>query len=144
MLRTITAAATLILVLGTAAGAATHEVTMRNKGADGAMVFEPAFVTAAPGDTIHFKATDKGHNAETIKGMLPEGAEAFKGKMGKDLEVTLTKEGLYGVKCAPHFAMGMVALIQVGQPMNKADVAEVPMKGAAKKRFDPLLAQVAE
>ncbi|EGJ22750.1 Pseudoazurin precursor [Cereibacter sphaeroides WS8N] len=144
MLRTITAAATLILVLGTAAGAATHEVTMRNKGADGAMVFEPAFVTAAPGDTIHFKATDKGHNAETIKGMLPEGAEAFKGKMGKDLEVTLTKEGLYGVKCAPHFAMGMVALIQVGQPMNKADVAEVPMKGAAKKRFDPLLAQIAE
>ncbi|RHZ99759.1 pseudoazurin [Cereibacter sphaeroides] len=144
MLRTITAAATLILVLGTAAGAATHEVTMRNSGADGAMVFEPAFVTAAPGDTIHFKATDKGHNAETIKGMLPEGAQAFKGKMGKDLEVTLTEEGLYGVKCAPHFAMGMVALIQVGQPVNRAAVAEVPMKGAAKKRFDPLLAQIAE
>ncbi|WP_043828205.1 hypothetical protein [Cereibacter sphaeroides] len=39
--------------------------------------------------------------------------------------------------------MGIVELIQVGQPMNKADVAEVPVKGAAKKRFDPPLAQVA-
>lgn len=39
--------------------------------------------------------------------------------------------------------MGMVALVQVGQPMNKADAADVPMKVAAKKRFDPLLAQVA-
>ncbi|SNS67607.1 hypothetical protein SAMN05421763_102687 [[Luteovulum] sphaeroides subsp. megalophilum] len=40
--------------------------------------------------------------------------------------------------------MGIVKLIQVGQPMNKADVAEVPVKGAAKKRFDPPLAQIAE
>jgi hypothetical protein len=39
--------------------------------------------------------------------------------------------------------MGIVELIQVGQPVNRAAVAEVPMKGAAKKRFDPLLAQVA-
>ncbi|MGP3696671.1 pseudoazurin [Rhodobacter sp. NSM] len=143
MLKTTTAAA-LMLLLGTAAHAATHEVTMLNKGADGAMVFEPAFVAAQPGDTILFKATDKGHNAETIKGMHPEGAETFKGKMGKDLEVTLTEEGLYGVKCSPHFSMGMVALIQVGAPVNREAVAAAPMKGAAKKRFDPLLAQVAE
>ncbi len=46
-------------------------------------------------------------------------------------------------RCAPHFPMGIVELIQVGQPVNRAAVAEVPMKGAAKKRFDPLLAQVA-
>ncbi len=144
MLKKITAAATLMLVLGTAAQAATHEVIMLNKGADGAMVFEPAFVVAQPGDTILFKATDKGHNAETIKGMLPEGAEAFKGKMGKDVSVTLTDEGLYGVKCAPHFSMGMVALIQVGAPVNHEEVAGVPMKGTAKRRFEPLLAQVAQ
>ena len=44
---------------------------MLNKGAEGAMVFEPALVKVAPGDTVKFVATDKGHNAETIKGMLP-------------------------------------------------------------------------
>ena len=38
------------------------------------MVFEPSFVKIAPGDTVRFVSTDKGHNAETIKGMLPEGA----------------------------------------------------------------------
>ncbi|MCE6952304.1 pseudoazurin [Cereibacter sphaeroides] len=144
MLKPIFTATAVSLFLASAAGAATHEVTMLNKGTDGAMVFEPAFVAAQPGDTITFKATDKGHNAETIKGMLPETAEAFKGKMGKDFSVTLNEEGLYGVKCAPHFSMGMVALIQVGKPVNREAIAAAPMKGQAKARFEPLLAQVAE
>ncbi|SNX72383.1 pseudoazurin [Cereibacter ovatus] len=144
MQKPIFTAAIASLLLAGVAGAATHEVTMRNTGADGAMVFEPAFVAAQPGDTITFVATDKGHNAETIKGMHPEAAEPFKGKMGKDISVTLTEEGLYGVKCAPHFSMGMVALIQVGQPVNRAEIEAAPMKGQAKQRFAPLLAQVAD
>ncbi len=50
---------------------------MLNKGADGTtMVFEPALTKIAVGDTVTFVATDRGHNAETIPGMLPEGAEA--------------------------------------------------------------------
>jgi pseudoazurin len=51
---------------------------MLNKGAKGAMVFEPDFITLAPGDAVHFVATDKGHDADTIKDMIPVGAEAFK------------------------------------------------------------------
>ena len=51
--------------------AAEIEVLMLNKGAKGAMVFEPDLIVAAPGDTIRFVPTDKGHNVETIKGMLP-------------------------------------------------------------------------
>ncbi|SIT55664.1 hypothetical protein BQ8794_220228 [Mesorhizobium prunaredense] len=43
---------------------------------------------------------------ETIKGMLPEGAEAFKSKFNEVFTVTLDKEGVYGVKCAPHYGMG--------------------------------------
>jgi plastocyanin len=38
------------------------------------MVFEPALVKIEPGDTVKFVAANKGHNAETIKGLLPEGA----------------------------------------------------------------------
>src|SRR5690606_4016966 len=96
-----------ILALGTAvafagvAGAAEIEVKMLNKGENGMMVFEPNFIRAAPGDTIRFVPTDKGHNAETIKGMIPEGAEPFKGKLGHEVVVTLDKEGVYGVKCMP-------------------------------------------
>ena len=51
---------------------------MLDKGTEGVMVFEPALVKIAPGDTVKFVATNKGHNAETIKGMLPEGADAVR------------------------------------------------------------------
>ena len=51
------------------------------------MVFEPALVRIAPGDTVKFVSTDKGHNAETIKGMLPDGAASFAGKTNEDVTV---------------------------------------------------------
>lgn len=131
------------LVLATAAYAENFDVQLLNKGADGAMVFEPAFVKAAVGDTITFLSTDKGHNVEDIKGMLPEGVEAFKSAMGEDYVLTLTAEGLYGVKCTPHYSMGMVALIQAGAAVNLDAAAAVTQKGKAKTRFEPLFAQVA-
>ncbi|MGB8621522.1 MAG: pseudoazurin [Paracoccaceae bacterium] len=138
------ATAAAFTLLAGAAGAATYDVKMLNKGEAGAMVFEPAFVKAQPGDTINFIATDKGHNAETIKGMMPEGAEGFKGGMGKDISVTLDKEGVYGVKCLPHYALGMVALIQVGDPVNLDEAEDVKQRGKAAARFDDLFAQVAQ
>ena len=131
------------LVLATAAYAENFDVKMLNKGVDGAMVFEPAYVKAAVGDTITFLSTDKGHNAEGIEGMLPEGVEAFKSGMGEDYVLTLTAEGLYGVKCTPHYSMGMVALIQAGAPVNLDAALAVTQKGKAKTRFEPLFAQVA-
>ncbi len=138
------AASLAALLLASAAYAENFDVQMLNKGADGAMVFEPAFVKAAVGDTVTFISSDKGHNAEGIKGMLPEGVEEFKSAMGKDYVLTLIAEGLYGVKCTPHYSMGMVALIQAGSPVNKDAVMAVEQKGKAKTRFEPLLAQIAE
>ncbi len=132
------------LVLATAAHAENFDVTMLNKGVDGAMVFEPAFVKAAVGDTVTFVATDKGHNVEGIDGMLPDGVEPFKSGMGEDFVLTLTAEGVYGVKCTPHYGMGMVALIQTGAPVNLDAAAAVTQKGKAKARFEPLVAQVAQ
>ena len=138
------AAGLAALLLAPAAYAENFDVKMLNKGTEGAMVFEPAFVKAAVGDTVTFNSTDKGHNAEGIKGMLPEGVEEFKSTMGKDYVLTLTAEGLYGVNCTPHMSMGMVALIQAGAPVNKDAVKAVELKGKAKTRFEPLLTQIAE
>lgn len=132
------------MLISTAASAANFEVRLLNKGTDGAMVFEPAFVKAAVGDTVTFIATDKGHNVEGIEGMLPEGFEEFKSDMGKDYVLTLTAEGLYGVKCTPHYTMGMVGLIQAGAPVNLDAAAAVTHKGKAKTRFEPLFGQVAQ
>jgi pseudoazurin len=129
------------VVFAGAAGAAEIEVKMLNKGEKGAMVFEPDFVSIAPGDTIHFVPTDKGHNVETIKGMIPEGAEAFKSKFNETFTVTLDKEGVYGVKCSPHYGMGMVALIEVGQPVNIEQAKAVKQTGKAKAVFAELFGQ---
>lgn len=129
-----------VIVAG-AAQAAEIEVHMLNKGEKGTMVFEPDLIVAAPGDTIRFVPTDKGHNVETIKGMFPEGAEPFKSKFNEEFTVTLTAEGIYGVKCTPHYAMGMVALIKVGEPTNAEDAKAVKQTGKAKTVFAELFGQ---
>jgi len=140
-MRTIPVTLTAIVALcGLAlpALAADYEVHMLNKGDAGAMVFEPAELQIQPGDTVTFLPTDKGHNVETIKGMIPEGAEAFKSKINETITVTFDEPGVYGVKCTPHFAMGMVGLIVVGedgQPnLDEARAVKVPNK--AQERFD--------
>lgn len=140
MFRTVVTGFALAALMGGAAFAETFEVKMLNKGSDGErMVFEPAFVQAAPGDTIKFLASDKGHNAEVNKGMIPEGAEAFKGKINEEFEVTLDVEGVYGVICKPHFAMGMVMTIAVGDVEVPADFFEGRVPKKAKQRFEAQL-----
>lgn len=133
--------AALLLTAVAPAYAANFEVHMLNKGADGAaMVFEPALVQVAVGDTVTFLPTDKGHNAESIKDILPEGAETFKGGMGKEIVVTFTVPGVYGVKCAPHVGMGMVAAIIVDEAVNIDAAKAAKLPGKAKERFDAALA----
>ena len=43
--------------------------------------------------------------------------------------------GIYGVKCAPHYGMGMVAMIVVGTPANEEQAKAVPQTGKAKQVF---------
>jgi pseudoazurin len=144
MKKLILMAAAAALAFAGPAFAADHQVQMLNKGEKGAMVFQPDFIEAVPGDTVTFVPTDKGHDAETIKGMLPEGAEPFKGKMNQPITVTVEKEGVYGVKCTPHYGMGMVALIKVGQPTNAEEAAAAKHPGKAKTKMAELLAQAAQ
>ena len=139
----VSAAIALLSVVGVA-NAEEHVVQMLNKGEKGSMVFQPDFVKAAPGDTVKFVPTDKTHNAEIIPGMIPDGAEPFKGKPSEEITVTLTKEGVYGVRCAPHYGMGMVALIVVGKPVNLEAAKAVKQVGKAKTVFPGLLDEAAK
>jgi pseudoazurin len=141
---TYLAAAIVALFAASPAGAAEVEVKMLNKGAEGMMVFEPALVKIAPGDTVKFVATDKGHNAEIINGMIPAGATPFRGKMSEDLAVTFDVPGVYGVKCLPHYGMGMVALVVVGEPANRDQAQAVSHPGKAKQVFGALFTKALE
>jgi pseudoazurin len=119
-------------------------VHMKNQGAEGMMVFEPSFVKAAVGDVIRFKPTDMAHNAESIPAMLPAGTTPLKGAMNKEAVLTVTKPGLYGIKCMPHYSMGMIALVQVGKP-TPADLTAakaVKLPPLAAKRMNILLGKV--
>ena len=138
------AALAVVTLAAVPAYAKEHQVKMLNKGSDGSlMVFEPAFIKIAPGDTVKFLATQKGHNAESIAGMAPAGTPAFKGKINEEIVVRFTKEGLHAYKCLPHLGMGMVGLVQVGKASNKPamEAAAQKLPGLGKKRMNALLAQ---
>lgn len=135
-------AAIFVTAFSAAASAAEIEVKSLNRGASGVMVFEPAYVEVQPGDTVKFVATDKGHNAESIQGMLPDGATSFIGKTGEDVAVTFDKPGLYGIRCKPHYGMGMVAIVVVGKPDNLDQAKSVNHPGKAKAAFAALFAKV--
>lgn len=141
-IRVITATA-LFVLSAVPAIAANVDVQMLNKGEAGNMVMEPAIVRILPGDTVTFLPTDKGHNAESIKEMTPEGGDLFKGSIGKEVVASFTVPGVYGIKCAPHFGMGMIALVVVGDDVSNleaAKAAQMPKK--AQERFAPLFAEI--
>ncbi len=139
----IAAALLALLLTGTSVSAAEFTVNMVNKDASGKpMQFEPAFLKIAAGDTVHFVPVDKGHDTESLAGGIPEGAEAWKGKMSQGLDVTFTVDGYYAFKCAPHVAMGMVGLIQVGDaPANADAIKALKLPSKALARVNELLNQ---
>jgi len=124
--------------------AAEIEVKMLNKDADGnKMVFEPMLIKANKGDTVTFVPTEKGHMAASMKGMLPKGIKKFKGKINKAVSIVVSEDGLYGIKCTPHFANGMVAIIAVGDVNVEGflDGKKIPKK--SKVRMEEMLAELA-
>ena len=145
MRKTIFAAVAATFMAGPAF-AEVIEVQMLNRNEAGERnVFEPPVVMAQPGDTIKFVPTDKGHNALTEDGMVPEGGQEFESRINQEFEVTLEADGTYGYKCLPHYATGMVGLILVGDAsVNFEEAKAVNHRGRAKQRFEEYFAQAEE
>jgi pseudoazurin len=125
---TVAFAAFVMLLAASPAAGKEWRVAMVNHGANGTMDFTPAFLRIAPGDTVRFVAQDKSHNAESVPELTPAGGTLFKGQLNQDVVVKFARPGLYGYKCQPHYAMGMVGLVEVGKPLNMA-----PFKAALAK-----------
>jgi pseudoazurin len=136
-----------LVILSGAALAESYEVQMLNTGSDGVMVFEPAVLSINPGDSVTFKATNPGHNSESMAEMLPEGAEGWQGGMGQEVTVTFDQDGVYVYQCTPHLMMAMVGVIKVGSGSNLEAVkaAAIDKKAAfmmAQDRLDGYLNQL--
>ncbi len=144
-LRSGFAAALLLTVsFGGAASAEEHVVKMMNANGKGKfMLFEPEFIKANIGDTVKFVPTNKGHNAEMISDLWPEGAAEFKGKLNEEVVLTVDKPGIYGIKCLPHYPMGMIAFVVAGDDLpNKGQLDTYKPAGTAEKRYNALKEQI--
>lgn len=107
------------------------------------MVYKPEIVRAQPGDTIRWVSVDAFHNAASIPGMIPEGAEPWESPLSEDFEYVVTEEGTYGYLCTPHSAVGMVGLILVGDYTVNLEAAKaVEHQGLVKEKFDALFAEI--
>jgi pseudoazurin len=97
------------------------------------MVFEPPLLHIEPGDTVTFAPTDRGHNAASMEGMIPAGAAPWKGAISEPITVTFPLDGTYGYICEPHYGLGMVGLVLVGDHRANLDVAQaVRQRGSGR------------
>jgi pseudoazurin len=78
------------------------------------MVFKPAVLKINPGDTVTWKASNPGHNTASINEMSPDNSLQWDGKINEEVKITFSKEGVYGYKCTPHYILGMVGIVSVG------------------------------
>ena len=113
----------LLILLTSFISAENFEVKMVNADASGqVMVFDPPFITADIGDTVTFLPTDLLHNSQSVPNLIPSSANAWNGAMNEKITIELNAEGVYVYQCTPHIALGMIGVIQVGNPTNIDDV----------------------
>ena len=123
--------------------AADTTIEMLNKLDNEYMVFSEKIVYIDPGDTVFWKATDKGHNVEFVKGAVPTGVKAFKSKLNVDTEYKFSIPGIYAYWCTPHKTMGMIGFVVVGNDLsNFNDVAKKKFLGKSKKIAKTILEQI--
>jgi len=118
-------------------------VKMFNKFEGEIMVFSKKLVKINVGDTVFWKATDKGHNVEFIKGAVPEGVEKFKSPFNKDVEYKFTIPGIYAYWCTPHKSMGMIGFVVVGDDIsNKDSILKTRFYGSSKIIAEKIIKEI--
>ncbi|MCH2057817.1 MAG: pseudoazurin [Thalassotalea sp.] len=123
-----------------------HEVKLLTADGSGqTMVMSPGFLKVEKGDTVTFVPSDVTHNVESMS--IPDSAKPFSSEMGKSFTVTFSEEGVYLYKCTPHFALGMLGVIQAGNANNLEKVKSDWTKESTgvvmnKERVEQYLSQI--
>ena len=124
----------IMFVMATPVIAADHTIEMLSSTNGEMMVFKPAVLKIAPGDSVTWKATNPGHNTASIAEMTPDASLEWNGKINEELKITFTKEGVYGYKCTPHYILGMIGIIAVGDNLANLE-ASSDFAAAEEKKF---------
>ena len=118
-------------------------VEMLNKFNNEYMVYSKKIVRININETVLWKATDKGHNVEYIKGAIPEGVENFKSKYNVDVEYEFTIPGIYAYWCTPHKSLGMIGFVVVGNNKSNLEmIKNINYYGKSKKVAKSLIEQL--
>ena len=124
----------VLILFASNAMAADETIETLNKSGNETMVYSKKIVRVNVGDTVFWKATDKGHNVEFIKGGVPEGVDKFKSKYNKDTEYKFTVPGIYAYWCTPHKNMGMIGFVVVGDDKsNLENIKKIRFSAKSKK-----------
>jgi len=109
-------------------------VEMLNKLDKEYMIYSKKIVRININETVLWKATDKGHNIEFIKGAVPKGVENFKSKYNIDVEYKFTIPGIYAYWCTPHKSMGMIGFVVVDDNKSNLEmIRNISYYGKSKK-----------
>lgn len=109
--------AVLTLPLQSALAGESHTITARSTS------YDPVVLKIEPGDTVNW-VNMGGHFNLFEEGLIPAGAEPWSSSMGENVSRTFDVEGVYVYQCPPHFGMGMVGAIIVGEPVNMDQIEE--------------------
>ena len=133
----------IILFSSTISFAEDLTVEMLNKLGKESMVYSKKILRIKVGDTVLWKATDKGHNVEFVKGGVPEGVEKFRSKFNVDVEYKFTIPGIYAYWCTPHKNMGMIGYVVVGEDKsNLEEIKKIRYSAKSKKIAPDLISQL--
>lgn len=128
-------AAVLVCAVPGVASAETHVVQAVVRA------FVPDILYIKPGDTVQWQNMTS-HDTVAQKGLVPDGVEPWRGQIGENYSVTLTKEGVYAYVCEPHIGFGMSGVIVVGKPVNidqEMDYAKKNLQGPYRRLIGKLL-----
>ena len=72
-----------------------------------------------------------------------DGVEKFKSKIGADASFTFTVPGIYAYNCTPHYGLGMIGFVVVGDDTsNMESIEKIKYPGKAKAIAKELIEQL--
>ena len=106
-------------------------------------LYNPGVVRAATGDTVNWVSTNTMHNVSFVSGGVPVGVPAFTSGFQKQISYKFSKPGIYFYKCGPHFSLGMVGVVVVGNDRsNVAALSKLDLPMAAKQRLNSFMGEL--
>jgi pseudoazurin len=106
-----------------------------------ARIFNPDVIYVQPGDTVSF-VNMASHDAKSVEGLIPEGAQHFDSGIGNNITVKFDIEGTYAYVCVPHLGFGMVGVVVVGKPVDidaKMEWAQANLQGPYRRLIAKML-----